>query len=478
MKAYNKSWSILSVLILVLFMVSITVLAQPPLRIELSVTNPPPASIVIPLDRPVPGGSYLRIKASGTQSLMLLPVKAVVVEGKALDIVHLHSREEMRKDWNWHINAMSMCTVAVGRDLPKGTPVTVEFNERSSGPLSIYSGLSWSVTLGTVPVPRSLEFEPAGGPMEIAFVPGPPELIVARLKPDGIVMVTWHDAYWNPTTPDVQDVTVSYDGKKVVIPINPFGTNAIAIPVPVSADRVEITDAKGRKSLSNARPVGIDGTPIRFGEFHWHTEFSGDGQRPLSDAMRSARDELALDFAGPGDHIGRTGEYSKNLTPADQAEICKPFEEPENFALIAGAELSGRYGHANIYSATFDEWESLTDRFADELAPMWHEDTYPHEALNKLLPQGRALYIPHHSNMDSYVREKVVRDDGRPYWCAMSFPIAVDGSPLRLFEMCQGRGVFENEMVDPDWGVQFGGLGGECTDRTWTRIPDRIHRRD
>jgi len=64
--------------------------------------------------------------------------------------------------------------------------------------------------------------------------------------------------------------------------------------------------------------------------------------------------------------------------------------------------------------------------------------------------------------MDSWVRERVVREDGRPFWCAMHFPLPAERSVVRLYEMVQTRGAFETEETDPLWRVADGGLGGSA----------------
>ena len=233
--------------------------------------------------------------------------------------------------------------------------------------------------------------------------------------------------------------------------------------------RVEVRDGAGRSALSNAPPLALDGTPILFGEFHWHTDFSGDGQRPTADALRSARDELALDFAGPADHLSPGATYrgsgaagNVTRTVAEQAALCRPFEEPGRFCAVPAAELSRRYGHANIYTESWDLLLELTGRFAAELAPAWERqpDRYDLASLVRLCPPGRALVVPHHTNMDSFVREGVVREDGRPAWCAMHWPRPANRDVVRLVEMVQTRGCFEAEETDARWRIWDGGLGG------------------
>ena len=282
--------------------------------------------------------------------------------------------------------------------------------------------------LETIPEIRAEAGEPAAEAVSLVFVAGPAVRTEGFLKPDGTVLVTDFDRFGNPT-----------------------GVSA------------KVAGGAAVSAVTNPPPGALDGTPVWFGEFHWHTDFSGDGQRPLADALTSARDELGLDFAGPADHMGANGRYTR-VGPEEQAEICRSFDEAGRFCTIPGAELSRRYGHANLYACNFDTFLEIVGRFADELAPVWQRepDRYDLGALTRLCIPGKSLVVPHHSNMDSFVREHVVRDDGRPFWCAMHFPLPADREIVRLFEMVQSRGAFEAEETDEAWRIFDGGLGGSA----------------
>jgi len=382
-----------------------------------------------------------------------------------LPFAHQFSRQEMEVDWTWHIRTMSMVVLRVTTELPSGTVLEVHMCYTTKRQPTRYSGLSWTMSLGIINAPRVMDFREIAAPVEIQFVPGPADRLEAYLKPDGRLLVEHFDSHGNPTN--------KYDGKLMITAAHEqievqssVGVAATAIQLPTSASgatRVHVQDADGRDTLSNARPVAMDDMPIFFGECHWHTNFSGDGQRSMYDALRSARDELGLDFAGSADHMGGNGRYGKN-TPETQAEICEKFDEPGRFCTIPGAELSRRYGHANLYTDSFELFVELTSRFPNELAPVWNEEPnrYGFRALTELCPSGRALIVPHHTNMDSYVRERVVREDGRPFWCAMHWPIPADRKVVRLFEMVQTRGAFETEETDEEWRVYDGGLCGSA----------------
>ena len=269
-------------------------------------------------------------------------------------------------------------------------------------PRDRYSGLTWRLHALAVADVDAEQGEPVAAPFEVRFVAGEPARLAAWLRHDGRLLVRRFDRAGNPAAAQAA---------------------AGRATAPGSAGRVAVREGAGLTAVSNALPRALDGTPTFFGEFHWHTEFSGDGQRPTVDALRSARDELALDFAGPSDHLSPAGTYRSSgvegtvtRTVAEQAALCRPFEEPGRFCAAPAAELSRRYGHANLYAESWDLLEEITARFAAELAPAWERknDRYDLASLLRLCPPGRALVVPHHSNMDSYVREGVVRDDGRP----------------------------------------------------------------
>ncbi len=422
------------------------------LRVCVTEEKFPPA--LFRLDRPVQAGELIRISAAGPTMLDSLRINRVYADGApeiSFEVVHRYTRAEMEQDWNWYISTGSMVVVRVPAVCPAGSHFVVEAGSRQqqagggNSPLdevARYSGIVWTLAAGSVTEARALQAAPVAAPVDLRLMAGPAARVEAWLKPDGTVRACQFDAFGNP-----------------------LGASEVFRPDAGSVDntgRVTLTSPFGAVR-TNARPECLDGTPLWFGEFHWHTDFSSDGQRPLADALASARDELGLDFAGPGDHLWASGGYGRK-GPKDQAQICCTFDEPGRFCTIAGAELSRRYGHANLYALDFDTFCGIVDRFPGELQPAWAKepDRYGLDALIRLCVPGKSLLIPHHSNMDSFVRERVVHADGRPYWCALHFPLPADRAILRLFEMVQSRGAFESEEADEDWRIYDGGLGGSA----------------
>ena len=441
--------------------------------IVVPVTDGIPATLELTLTQPVPAGTLLRLRASSVTMLRAMAVTSVTVGGDdapaTLPIVHKFSWEEMQRDWMWHTRTLSIAVVEVPTDLAKGARVAVgckTVSSDSSGSGATVADLTWVLYLGKVVTPGSTEFVPVSEAIELQFAAGPVDHLEAVLKPDGQILVAYFDVYGNPTSPDVHgDFQVDLEGASRRCRSAPgrAATVVAAFDELHQGTRGYVVDAAGRAATSNARPVALDETPIYFGEFHWHTDFSGDGERSLQAALTSARDELGLDFAGPADHLSPDGTYAHRL-PVEQAEICRHFDDPGYFCTIPGAELSGRYGHANLYAADFETFLQIVKRFPYELLPAWREmpNDYPLEILSALCPEGRAMVVPHHTNMDSWVDAGVVHSDGRPFWCALHWP---SPTPLvrqgtRLVEIVQNRGAFESEAPDPDWRVRWGGFGG------------------
>ncbi len=424
-------------------------------RISVSVVEPALQPLCFCLNEPVRAGRLVRICADGPSMLSSLVISRVSADGvaeHAFEMVHRYTRAEMEKDWNWYICTRSMAVVRVDRDLPTGSTLVVASAYRTGqedggsatpvGEVARFSGITWAMVPVSIPDVRAIEGTMIAEPIGLALTAGPAVRAEAWLKPDGRVRVNRFDSQGNPVGPAavVERGAVKAD----------------------NAGRVRVTTPVG-DALTNARPASLDGTPIWFGEFHWHTDFSSDGQRPMADALTSARDELGLDFAGPGDHLWAHGSYGSK-GPEEQAAICRGFDEPGRFCTLAGAELSRRYGHANLYAVDFDTFIRIVKRFPEELRAEWETqpDRYGLEALTRLCISGKSLVIPHHSNMDSFVRERVVHPDGRPFWCALHFPIPADREIVRLFEMVQGRGAFESEETDDAWHIYDGGLGGSA----------------
>ncbi len=437
-----------------------------PVRIAVTERNFP--DIRFRTASPLEAGALLRLRANGVSMLSSVEISRVYLADSPdteLAIVHRYRREEMETDWMWYIRTKSMAVVEAPRRLDAGIEVIVESRYRSPGRSSSgagiiqvrYSGLTWKMLFDAVESVRSESGTSVAEPASLFFVAGPVDRIESYLKPGGRVLVTGFDAFGNPVeAAHTVEVDLDADDR------SSLPSADASLQWRATGERIRIS-AHGRSALSNAKPQALDGTPIWFGEFHWHTDFSGDGQRPMRDALTAARDELGLDFAGPADHMGPNGRYG-GIDPNRQAEICRSFDEPGRFVTVPAAELSRRYGHTNLYADSFDTFLSIVGRFEKNLAPAWSKepDRYDFASLARLCVAGKSVIVPHHANMDSFVREHVVHDDGRPFWCAMHYPLPPDRVTVRLFEMVQSRGAFETEVADDVWRTYDGGLGGSA----------------
>lgn len=126
--------------------------------------------------------------------------------------------------------------------------------------------------------------------------------------------------------------------------------------VPAPAAKASARTEKERREVAAARAYRFnhDGKELRVirGEFHRHTEISGDGGNdgPLEDMWRYAIDVAGMDWLGNGDHDNGGGrEYTWWLTQktTDAFRIAGVFEPPFTY------ERSVRYpeGHRNVVFA-------------------------------------------------------------------------------------------------------------------------------
>ncbi len=193
----------------------------------------------------------------------------------------------------------------------------------------------------------------------------------------------------------------------------------------------------GQRLIVTGNPVwerSPDGRVAAFGEFHWHTEISGDGASSLPDALRSARDDLNMDFVAPSDHTPSEEQWSYTVRQLQE------FNQPGVFATLFGWEFGGDTGHENYY-------------FTNPNHPI-----RPHGELQPVKVGSGAelaadfgsvepfIAIPHHTNA---VSESHRLDDGTPYWYQYGW-----GRPSpyhRLVEILQTRGNQERNHYTDAW---------------------------
>jgi hypothetical protein len=278
-------------------------------------------------------------------------------------------------------------------------------------------------------------------PVVLKGVPGPPAGLVARAKrvPDqeGVFDLNVHtvDAFWNPVEPSLplEDLEVDVSGDAELKGGRLVVTGSAAV-------RVRLRHRKlGLEAVTNpVRRTDLNGCRVHFGEFHFHSLFSGDGDRSIQEAYTYARDVLLLDFAGVTDHSPtRFWDQTQDL---NQAFLDEPY-----FVTLPAWEWSTNSGHSNIYLRTPEVKASpQMDQTADHPGKAdWPED---------------AIVIPHHTN----IRSKMRKPDGSHYWHA--FDWSLPNKRVRLVELIQTRGNFEADELDDDWGIVTCGIGASVHD--------------
>jgi len=288
--------------------------------------------------------------------------------------------------------------------------------------------------------PDDEDFQTVSEVVALQNVPGPASGIEARAKsgPDAgvhAVHVFTHDDIDNPVDThlpiDKLETEVLGPGETTGVGVKPTGDQPVRL-------RVRQPET-GYESLTNPVQRGeFNGRRVYFGGIHWHSRFSGDGDRPLEQGYEYARDTLGLDFVGVTDHTPQ-GFWQQTL------EINEQFHEPGRFVVLPAWEWSTPRGHSNIYLRRPDA------PAGPELA-----GTANHPG-NADWPD-EAVVVPHHTNIRSTARKA----DGSHYW--HEFDWSLPNRRVRLVELLQTRGNFEADQIDDDWGVVTGGIGASVRD--------------
>ena len=196
------------------------------------------------------------------------------------------------------------------------------------------------------------------------------------------------------------------------------------------------------------------GETAGFGEFHWHTEASGDGSGSLIMGLSSARDHLNMNYCMQSDHTPSREKWVYGVG------VIEKFNENDKFATLFGWENSTSQGHDNYY---------FTNSY-HPMVPYGSERPWrgkPHEVQDRLselqanLRKGnKFIAIGHHTNSISEVRKK----DGTPYWFA--YPFTKGDNYHRLIEIFQTRGNMERDKYnDADlWRAWCGSNGSSVQD--------------
>ena len=165
-------------------------------------------------------------------------------------------------------------------------------------------------------------FEKEPGEVVLYCNPGPVERLQLYSRPAARagkvrVAIVPEDKYGNPTSfakpikaelhwgSAVQEVELS---SVMILYLPALDTVSCAkLVVPMSAlspdEDIANADIKDGQLIIQGNPVIVDSEWLpSFGEFHWHTELSPDGERPLSEGFHYAYNVLNLDCACSSDH--------------------------------------------------------------------------------------------------------------------------------------------------------------------------------
>lgn len=158
------------------------------------------------------------------------------------------------------------------------------------------------------------------------------------------------DASKDPFDNDVFFSRLNAKGAVKPCELQPLSTAVLDEPPPskrTTAERAELSAIRGYRST-----IGGTERQILRGEFHRHTEISGDGANdgPLEDMWRYAIDAASMDWIGNGDHDNGGGrEYTWWLTQ----KTTDAFFIPKSFTPMFSYERSVSYpeGHRNVVFA-------------------------------------------------------------------------------------------------------------------------------
>ncbi len=348
-----------------------------------------------------------------------------------------------------------MVAAKLDEELPAGTQVNVKGTFHGS----VFRGKNLRMRLDTSDDYENGPWSPVADWITLAINAGDPSQLEAHQRADGRLHILYTDAYANPSPPGRRVVSVYGRNGGKLLCARTGGSHSLSLAPAIDlAERVIVSDDRGLETLSSPRPpVSIGGCNTYFGEIHWHSEYSGDGYRPLSDCLAYARDDLGLDFASPGDHTP-----NKML---DYFDVCDEFNDPGKFATLLGHEFNAWKGHLNFYyrdraaAAKLDECRAVY--FADprSKAPdrLWLEPFYAG------FDPEEIVMIPHHMNITSGTVAGVLTPQGIPAWQEFDWR-AVDDRYVRVAEIIQMRGSYETEEIDERWRMISGGYG--CSVRT------------
>lgn len=404
----------------------------------------------------IKSGTWLRVRTSGLHCLSPYSVTAFSYGSKAdphgIVISNRYTPEAQQKDWMYFVFNPYLVAGQAPADLPKGTQAGVD------GTFSKYK-VSGNHFLFRLESADSWDgpWKPVSGWSMVDTAPLEASSMEAYIRADGTIHILYLDKFGNPAAPEQHDLKISDPAGNVLMSTKIENSSVLRIEpglVPSGVERVLVKDDKGRSVMSTPRPApGIGGLKTYFGEMHFHTEYSGDGHRPIRETLNSARDQLGLDFASPGDHM----PFSNGYQVETYLDLLDSYNNPGRYVTLLGYELSAKQGHFNPYyrdRKAASKWQAAYDDFAKD-----PENTKPYgltlQPFFKHFDPEEITVIPHHTNTTS---GKIVNKAGYAMWRNFDWRAADDGYN-RIVEIVQGRGCFECEETDPQWRIYSGGYG-------------------
>ena len=154
------------------------------------------------------------------------------------------------------------------------------------------------------------------------------------------VNLIWNERQWPAELQDMQELQLE--------PPTGIGRLEAHVPMALLSARENILNGFRRCDVLIVKgnpvwPEGPETLKAAFGEFHWHTGFSGDGQRSIGDALVSARDYLNMDYAAPGDHNPQGENWDVTVNALNSTS------RDDEFATFFGWENATDRGHENYY---------------------------------------------------------------------------------------------------------------------------------
>lgn len=291
--------------------------------------------------------------------------------------------------------------------LENGDAISVTYGDTTGGSRGYRAA-----AVSTAPLPVLLALDVNGdnrfrlhrNPPRITSHPGPPREMAFHgpsfAEPDKPVrmLVSMVDKENNPSRDDAEiDISLLHGEADYPRTVSiPEGQGYVEFEVtPRAAGRPmffrAVSDEWSLDAASNPMMVSISPPPLNlyWGDLHSHTEYSWDGVGTGS--FDYARYVAGLDFYTMTDHSQavREGGVTRGLSEAQWEEytaLTKRHHDPPRFVTLYAYECSfGRpYGHHNVF-------------FRGEPGPLAYPSTTTLPELWKLLVEGEALTIPHHT---------------------------------------------------------------------------------